>query len=283
MSQRQDTLGALRKFNEWVISGGEHQAGLPARSSSELNHSVQILIVLASQLAYDLEKLRDLWTRFEECQSDALAKLYLTRVISVLHVLHLRSKNLVTEASKGSTALQDFQQLIQLHIVDDEAAIVSVNQKLDDAREKRAQARRDLSKAQEELQGDQGFLNGFLTGISFTIYNPIQENLEKADNAIKTYNYQMRVIKNELAVLNRRTSELSAGRFILKRLENLYTTLVDYLNYLTQVETSLEESHEDVERFEGSKSSYLSRYYKRQAGKEMDELFAWIDAFKSAR
>jgi len=277
------SLSVLSEFHSWIISGGEHRAGLPLNSTKSLHHSVQSLRSGASQLAYNLEQLRDNWSRVERGQTPGLVRVFLSKIVVDLNVLHLQSDALIAEAAQSNATLQQLRELVRLHINDDRVTILQTQSSLENARKAREQARKDLSDAKKELEGSQGFLNGFLTALTFGIYNPLQENIEKANSAIMTCNNQIQVIKAQLQILNQSSEELLEGNYMLDRLNNLNGSLNEYLNFLTGAETSLKEAIEDAERSEQAQSETLGAYYKKQAGKEMNELFSWIDTFNSVR
>lgn len=272
---------ALSDFHNWLTRGGVQLAGLPVESITPLYDSVQDLRSRARQLAYDLERLKDDWLRIEQSQSKVLARIFLQRVIVGLQSLHLQSDALVSQTAKSNASLQEVRELVRLHIKDDQIKIDRANDDLAEARRQQELTRQRLREAQEQLQGDKGFWNGFLTGITFTAYNPIQENINKANEAIATYNYQLQVIKTQIIALEQSSRELKESGYMLNCLNNLDKCLVDYLNFLARAETSLQEAFEDAERFEVSQSERVGAYYQRQAGKEMNELFSWIDAFGS--
>jgi chromosome segregation ATPase len=277
----QATFIALSDFHNWFARGGAQLAGLPVESITPLYDSVQDLRSRARQLAYDLGRLRDDWLRIEQSQSKGLARILLHRVIVGLQSLHLQSNALITQAAKSNAILQEVRELVRLHIKDDQIRIDRANNDLAESRRQQEQARQRLRDAQAQLQGDKGFWNGFLTGITFTAYNPIQENINKANEAIATYNYQVQVSKSQIIALEQSLRELQESGYILDQLQSLDQGLVDYLNFLVKAETSLQEAFEDAERFESAQSERVGAYYQRQAEKEMNELFSWIDAFGS--
>lgn len=278
-----NSLAALSEFDTWVVSGGEQRAGLPSGTTAPLHTSMQMVRDRARQLAYDLEYLRNYWSRLEVGASSTLVRFYLKKVVVNLQSLHTQSDALIAEASQSRATLQGLRELVRSHIKDDEAKIPLAERNLEDARRRQEQARRDLRAAKSELQGDKGFLNGFLTGITFTAYNPLKENVDKANAAVATINREVQTIKAQIQILLQSSNELREGRYILDSLNNVNDSLNHYLNFLTKAETSLQEAHEDAERSGEVKSERLGAYYKKQAGKEMNELFSWIGIFNSVR
>ena len=61
-----------------------------------------------------------------------------------------------------------------------------------------------LQNAQNELSGGKGFWNGVATGITFGIYNPLKENLDKARGAVDRIN-------SEIKSIDRANSQLIAS------------------------------------------------------------------------
>ncbi len=277
----QTTFIALSDFHNWFTRGGAQLAGLPIESIKPLYDSVQDLRSCARQLAYNLESLRNDWLRIEQSQSKELAKIFLQRVIVGFQSLHIQSDALVSQATKSNATLQEVRELVRLHIKEDQIKIDRANNDLTESRRQQEQARQKLREAEEQLKGDKGFWNAVLTGITFTAYNPIQENINKANEAMITHNYQVQVSKSQIIALEQSSRELQESSYILERLNSLEQYLVDYLNFLVKAETSLQEALEDVERFEDAQSERVGTYYQKQAGKEMNELFSWIDAFGS--
>ncbi|MEM9163684.1 MAG: hypothetical protein AAGC54_11535 [Cyanobacteria bacterium P01_F01_bin.4] len=281
--KRKAALAALGKFNDWVVSGGEQRAGLPPGSMSPLHTSVQMVRSRARQLTHDLENLRKVWSRLAAGEASVLVMVYLKTVVVNLQSVHLQSEALIADSAQSRAILQGAREVVRSHIKDDKTNIPIAERNLEKARRRQAQARRDLRAAKSELQGDKGFLNGFLTGITFTAYNPLQENLDKANTAVATINREVQTIKSQLQILNQSSNELREGKYILDSLNNVNKSLNDYLNFLTKAETSLQEALEDTERAGETQSARLGAYYQKQAGKEMHELFSWIDVFNSVR
>lgn len=277
------TFLALRDFHDWVSSGGEQRAGLPTGSTAELHSSVQAVRTLSSQIAHDLERLQSEWNRLKQSKSSAISQLFLKRIAVDLYSLHSQSNVLITHSSQSKATLQGIRELLQLHIKEDRETVSTASRAMENARKSQAKARQDLRDAKRELEGDKGFLNGFLTGITFTIHNPVQDNIDKANRAVATINQQIREIKSQLNALNRSSAEMKEGHYLLDRLNNLNVSLTAYLNFLTRAETALGGAQANAEKGGKAKSDTLGAFYERRAGKEMTQLFAWIDIFQKVR
>jgi hypothetical protein len=146
-----------------------------------------------------------------------------------------------------------------------------------------SEARKKLRQAKAELSGEKGFLNGFLTGITFTAYNPLKDNMEKANRAVVNINSSINKSNQELQNIRLSQTELAETNYLVNSLDNVNVALAEYQNIILKVQISLQESHDDAEKISADKSQRLNKYYFKQTGKEITELLSWIPLFKTVK
>lgn len=202
-------------------------------------------------------------------------------LIAELDNLGWLTKKMLVEAADIRTKVQDVLPLVKFHLQDDEQKMAEAQKQLAAVIKSREQAIKDLNAAKAELDGEKGFWNGFLTAITFTAYNPLQANIDKANAAVSRYNASFDTRMNLINALNQHQSELVHGNTILQSLHALDSVFTDYQNSFNAAQLSLVQAHDGQAKAAGAQSPGTGNYYRQRAGKDMDELISWIGTFRS--
>lgn len=270
-------LSALRYFLGWVESGGETKAGLPAGSLAALRFAATPFESRLVALDEGVEKLDASWRKISTTDNTrvTLMRMRIQQLIDDLSELVALNKELTSEAANVRVLVQDAFKIVKYHIQYNDQQVAEGIRQLNDAQQRREQAIRELNEAKAELQGDKGFLNSFLTGLTFTAYNPIQENIDKAKAAASRINDSYATSERLVATLNLYKSELDQAHTLLRTLDTLDSVFTDYQNRLNTAQMAMDEAHDHEARVAGATSEGLATHYRQIAGHDMDSLLSF--------
>lgn len=274
---------SLKEFNDWFASGGAFRAGLQPEKLQPMDDAVLVYRTRLRQVVHDLERHQATWQRIETARTTGMATILFRKLTIGLAVLNDDVDDLLRAAAEIRAKIQSTRPMLQARIKENRGKIAAAERALEEARRKQAQARSDLQAAKKELTGDKGFWNHVATVVTLTIYNPVKENIDKLNDAVRSINETVGRTKNQIQILNRSTSELCEANHSLNSINAVNEALADYQNFLTQAQGALQGAHADAQKSAGTNSGRLGAHYRKRAEKEMTELFGWIDAFKAAR
>lgn len=271
------SLLALRKVKDWLVSGGEYRVGLPPGSLDDLKDAVLVFGPQLQLLDDQLIKVRGRWQGLDATGGDSPSTVQ-AFVIEICQ-LDVFSRAVIGQAAYVRVKADEALNLVRLALQDYPGKVTEAENQLTAAKRDRDQAFRDLDAAKAELEGDKGFWNGVLTGLTFTAYNPLQDNINKANDAIARINNSFGVIQNRINALNQTTAELHESERLLADLYALDLGLTDYENDLNSVQMTVGQACADEAKYAGAHSAGVASYYRQRAGKEMDSLLGWIGVF----
>lgn len=280
---------ALGKLEQWLAAGGEQQAALPPGSLADLQSATRRFKGRVVGLQSDLSAIREQWAQLDvpdpACDGlrdpDCSTRDRVNHLIGDLARVDQATSEMIGEAAEDRVKVEEARSLVRTYIEEDRQAIAAGEIQLQAARQRMDQAYADLEDAKAQLSGEQGVLNGFLTGISFGIYNPLQENLDKARAAVARYNDEFNTINAQIAAIQRHQSELEAGHEAIEALITLDEAFTGYQNTLTNAHTILSEAYANETHARDAATEGAASYYRRRAGSEMEQLLAWIDIFQA--
>jgi hypothetical protein len=274
-------FSSLKYYNNWYYGGGEQRGGLPLNSMLNLNNLVVNFRGSLNQIVSDLQTMKSNWLRIESSQS-GMTNALLSKFVPDLASMVSQANALVTQASHGTVLVEEANTIVKAHILEDQTQQAQAIADRDRAKEGMRVAKIQLEAAKAELRGSKGFLNGFLTGVTFSAYNPIKENIDKQNKAINSYNVNLINANNSINTLQRAQNELIEEQKTLSQLTFMSTAFVYFQNHLSNAENSLSIGHDEAEKAIATSNNRLGAYYREKAGKEMRQLFGWIDSFTAA-
>ncbi len=274
-------FASFQQFNKWYSSAGEARIGLPAGSTIDLDRVIRDYRARVKQITFELKHLQSDWNRLAVAKSEGVVTAYLKEVITHLLTTESQATELVTVSAEGKVRTIAAESLVEMQTKATDARIVTLNAEIVATQAAQVTARESLRQAQDELKGDKGFLNGFLTGITFTIYNPLQENIDKANTAVSTINQKLQQQKDLSRQLAQTQAVLAETRTLVQQLRSIDVAFRDFLNQLTQTKSSLVAAHTSVVNLSNTSSESLGNWYFQRTDKNMQEIFGWIDSFSS--
>lgn len=273
---------ALRDFLGWLRAGGEQRAGLSPGSLSALGTAMEKFTMRVQLLLSDLERLQYDWTSLRSETTAIVVKLKIGMIGNKLDRLRLLGEQAGKELADSRQEVFRALTLVQLDMDEGKKDLAKIESQLQTAQQKLAQSQSDLAAAEAELNGEKGFWNGLATGITFGIYNPVKQNIDKANTAVANYNAELRTIESRRNDLSRITSELNNGQTLLQSLISLDTLFTDYQNSASVAQRTLANADKNEEAAAAARTEGAANYYYRRAGKDMEALIRWIEIFKAA-
>jgi|GEM_PF-2564904 len=272
---------SLTDYNFWYSGGGEQRAGLPHQSMLELHQHILGFRGQLNQAAVTLISLQNSWSRIESSQS-AMTDALINKLIPDLSALSAQTQILVSSALGGSILVEKANTLVNAHLEEDRQQLTKAFEAKQRAEEGMRLAQISLAAAKAELRGDRGFLNGFLTGITFSAYNPVQENINRANRAINDYNANLVMAQTAIVTSQRTQAELTEETRTLSQLAFLRSAFVSFQNQLSEAQNALARGYNSAEKTLKAQNNTLGEYYREQAGQQMRQLFGWADSFRAA-
>jgi hypothetical protein len=276
-------FNSVKRFSDWYRHGGEYKAGLPHGSVAKLQNLVVEFRNGLTQNLIDLELLKRDWDKVVNSNNNKVVTVHYKKFVLKLMNIHSEVADLLKKGSIVRVEVNSLRPLLKAHIQQvnnkknvSELEVLALQGALSEARKK-------LRQAKAELSGEKGFLNGFLTGITFTAYNPLKDNMEKANRAVVNINSSINKSNQELQNIRLSQTELAETNYLVNSLDNVNVALAEYQNIILKVQISLQESHDDAEKISADKSERLNKYYFKQTGKEITELLSWIPLFKTVK
>jgi hypothetical protein len=271
---------SLALYNQWYASGGEQRSGLPQKSMEALNYHIFSFRSNLMNVVDELERMKRDWIKIETSKS-ILANAYLSHFIPTMAAMTSQANNLVIMSAEGTVLVERADTIVKTRLVENQRKLTKVIADKARATEGMRVALINLKAAKAELSGDKGFLNGFLTGLSFTAYNPVKENIDKQTNAINSYNTNLTIANAAIQVAQRTQKELGEKQKTLLQLHTMRKVFVHFSNDLSEAENALSLGTKSADRAVAAKNKTLGHYYKERAGNQMYRVFGWIDSLQA--
>lgn len=267
-------------FLRWLDSGGPDRAGLPPGSMDALRRSTRRFLGDVVDLCSRTAAVADAWSRVSGLDDAALitASPTLLELLGTLNGASSAAMNsAVATKVQVTTALADVDRSIQAA----QRRQPKLQTDLEQAQQRLQAAQADLQNAQNELNGGKGFWNGVATGITFGIYNPLKENLDKARGAVDRINGEIKSITDQQLLIASAQQELEQKRQVLEVLGLMDQTVTNFQNSVNQAHDPLSRARENFEKSGGRALSALVKFDLRRARNAMADLSLWMPTFNS--
>ncbi|MEN2284463.1 hypothetical protein AAGF08_20125 [Algoriphagus sp. SE2] len=276
MTTIKNAVNLLQSFSDWSKSGGEQRAGLPSGSSTKIDETDAQMIYRSSSLQNQIQQIKSTWAQLTsgsetpEVLNRTLTKKLLLQLDDSIHT----SNTLMEQAVILKADLQPFQTIAKNQIKEVKKQILNSNSQKQSAEMALALARTQYNQARSELEGGKGFGNGFLTGLTLGIYNPVKKNLDKAKNAVATRNNQIAIINRQIQLYQTADSELNQCQNLLSKMFQLDIVITGFENLLNKIGTNFQAAFDHEEKAITTSNEKVAAYYQRLVGKDMTGLFA---------
>jgi|GEM_PF-2498737 len=259
-------------FDAWLAGDGEARAGLPRGTTAPLVVNLSVLRGTMAAVHSNLDMVDAGWRDVvgENAVRDAIG--------SVL--LHLSSASTLLDhgekqAMAVSVSVNQTYRVLETHMQEDARDIEQARATIDTANRRITAANAERRAARAELEGWNGFGNGFLTSITLGIHNPVKENLDKAELALARATQERRRAEIALESLETHRRELAASRDAVARIHGVDRIVTALANDVGKGLMLLTAAHNAAQRSEARAGTALGRIYVDRAKPAMDKVVAW--------
>ncbi len=239
-------------------------------------HSV---LAAGALLKDDLEQLSHCWQQLKNPNlAPPLAQLYFRQLVAELAAIQHESQQLRQFSAQLHTLTQEALPPMQNRSQQLGAQIRKLESENQEHQQALEKAQAEYNRAKAELSGDKGFLNGFLTGVSFGIYNPIKKNLETQKKAIHTINMAISQIRTAQVELEQNRTQLDTVTKLALKVTDVSTHLIDLENAANAAYAKAQEAAREEARIQGA-SPRAAEYYTQHFDQDIDALLAWQSCF----
>jgi hypothetical protein len=279
------SLASVRDYEVWFQGGGPAKAGIPIAEFAPLTVQVHQFRGRAKMFAAHLGEALDLWSGMPTGGTqlgDNAVKANLGLLAVRLALANSDATELLRQAGTMKANVQVVYGVIERYARADAAAVQVANIQLQAYETQRAARTADYNAARAELEGGEGFLNGFLTGVTLTIYNPAKDNMDRARNAIADINASINGYNSQIAIINARQAEIRNSALATARIEKVDSSVVQCQNALNGAQPDLLDALSKLENADQQTRARVVQIYIGRAKPAMDTLGLWKAAFADA-
>lgn len=270
-----DPLLALPAFAAWCREGGPSRAGMGTTDFAQLDRGVTAVRHLAGVTHDELADVARIWSRLSQAESPAAARSHVARLLLELNELTSSCDALMSQATETSVEAERTVARVDAHHSETARTRARCESALNEVRRAHAEADRKYAEARRELSGEKGVLNGFLTGLTLSIYNPVKENLDKAKVARVKAMMAIQVEQVQLRILRQVDAELRGSRSAIQAIVGVGGAITELQNAANAAQTSMSSASDWLNRSERVSISELVERFRTTAGTHLHELFAW--------
>ena len=264
MSQVKNTIRSLREFNQWMSRGGESRAGLPSGTLRNLDNEIRSYRVEITEFHLRLRRIRDFWAKMTDSRkSNTVAKVFAQKFLSDLKEIDPMGEDLVQDAADIGIEAVRKQGLVDRHLKEDASQLTQAEIQLQQSRMMLMLARIEKQRAEAELNGSKGFLNGFLTGITFGIHNPLKANLDRRTNAVNNINRQIHQQQELVQRIKAQKAELEQSSSVFTKLDDLDAIMVNCKNLISNIDREMEEAIDHEQRVQNTGNQRVADIYRK--------------------
>jgi hypothetical protein len=277
-----DPLMALPLFNEWYRGGGPSRSGMSIDEFCDLDEQVAKLRRELSVVDNALLDAGKAWDSLMSASVEGAARAASERLVGVLGSLLAHLESLMTQASATGVQTQSTDALVEVKLDREAAECAAAETALAQARRDYDAAALEYRNAIEELKGFSAFKNGFLTGITLYIHNPVKTNRDRARKAVASANEALARQQDLLAQSKQCRTELAELRGALARLAGLKTAVSQIQNAANASHLQAAEAQTWLQRSRKVSAGAIATRFRENAETALSELFAWHEPLAQA-
>lgn len=278
------SLSSVRDYDAWVQSGGVARTGIPDQNFQPVNINIHVFRGLGSMFVMQLAGINEMWEKLSldggnTPRGDNIVRAFLGALAARLSAATAAAGALQGQAGVLKATVQMLYGVIERYMRADADAIQNAEVEkigLDAVRITQVAL---YNAARSELEGDKGFLNGFLTGLTAGAYNPVKENMDRAQKALESANASISRINSLLATIRTRQAEMQASAQAVTRIEGVDSSVVQCQNVLNGAQRTLADALTKIEHADEATRAAVMRIYLNQATPIMATLREWQSAF----
>lgn len=277
------SVEAAHKLAAWLAAGGERAAGLPPGALARLHEALARFEATLGPFPESLSRACEAWRPIAGPTGGAAVGPAIAAFAAALDAAAALGEKLLADAAEARVRAEEAAALLEAHVRQDDARVPALEAAVALSRERAERAEQALRAARAELAGNRGFRNGFLTGLTFGIYNPLKANLRKAQAALDQIHAELQVGSAQLQALVTCQAERRQCAATLEVVGRTGSELAECQGCLNAARVAAQAAARDEARAvaEG-RSASTAGYYRERVGGDMARLATWNDAFAIA-
>lgn len=278
MAQMAQTFQGIVDFHAWLAGGGEARTGLDRGTFAVLSNNMIRFQATAAHLGALLDEIAAAW---RDVEGDNSIKAALESVLADLADTRQAGQQGVTDAMSVKVSANEIYGVIGRHETSNQREIVKLNSSIQAATRRITQERAKVKAARAELRGEKGFLNGFLTGLTLGIHNPVKQNIDRINASIANITTQKLLNQQRARQLRTFGGELRASQRAVEKITGIDRSMSDFQNSLVDLSPLVETAYTKLNRAEHGTSRRVVDVYLKKAKPKMAELLSWRDQFRA--
>jgi hypothetical protein len=264
-------------FRAWLTSGGAERAGLQRQSLNALGQLTDALLTDVALLCQGVYDVNSMWA--ESAGRGNLPLVTVTKISSQLKRLAGQTAGTMAVAAESKSLVAQTLSTVNAKIAEDERRLGDLRTQQEQADRRMNDARAALQQAQNELNGNKGFWNGIATGITFGIYNPLKENVDRANAAIAAIRSEQAAIQTQQQSIGQADQEVAGKRALIERLATMDGTITAFQNTVHTASKSVDAAADHLSSANDARSPAVIALFLRRTNEDMAALTAWIGKF----
>ncbi|MDI4666490.1 hypothetical protein K9U40_19485 [Xanthobacter autotrophicus] len=271
-------MNEISAYEQWIAEGGPSRAGLAPELFAKFSALLPILKNELHELRAALvpSALRH-WSLVDATPPPGgnLMHVLLVELAQKLSAARDASNRCLSVSLRASSEATDLSGTVQRAIDDDLRSVEEANRQIEMLGALRTGHEAALRAARQQLEGGEGFKNGFLTAISLGIHNPVKANMDAANQAIARINAEAAIANATAMAARVHQSEVVASQHILQRINALHGFLIDRHNDLNVGVGLIESALPQIARADETTRESLRQIYCSRARPAMQRLALW--------
>lgn len=272
----------IRDFRGWQAGGGVSRAGLLPHHFAALDHELTFFLSSAKEAGYEMRNATALWHSLgvDQRVGDNVLFATLPKLISALGQAQNDVSSVIHYSGRVQSEAVSVSGTVDRHRQADTQAVLNLRQSLKNLQEYRRREIVKLNAAKAELEGSQGFLNGFLTGVTLGIHNPVKENRDAAKAAVARHNASIVQTNHNHQLISTRLGEIDGCKSVLIKLNNISRSVIACRSTVNAATIDLTNALQDMAKTEGKRAATTKIYLKR-AKSNLAKVASWGDLFRN--
>lgn len=270
MNPLSQSLNFIKTYISWYNTGQEQQTGLSITPFLDLYTGSTSILNQLSMINHTINAFHNSWENFVQnplLNMASLFELYLTK-------LQQEVNDLISSASVVKSNAENLSSTVSTQINNLNTQIQTYTYQYQMAQNEYNNAINQYNDAESQLSGSKGFLTGFLTGISFGIYNKVKIEMNAANDAKNNAQASMNASQQAMSNLNNSRNALNSCIASLSELDTLMTGLTDLQNATNASTAACKQGAIDEHNAANAFDSEVNKIFVKLANPPIQSLFA---------
>ena len=278
MSQITQSISSLKIYVTWYNSGQEQQTGLDIDPFTVLNSGSTSALNQLTIINSVIMSFKSSWNQFIQNPVTNMASVF----EQDLTLLKQEVDALIATASGTKSDAENLVSAISTQINNLNIAIQNYDDQYQQAQNDYNDAVNQYNDANSQLSGGQGFLSGFLTGITLGVYNKVKQEMDAANNAKNNAQASMNNIQQALANSNSAQNALNSCISTLNELNDLMAGLTDLQNGVNSTDSACKQGAIDEHNAANANDKVVIDVFIKLANTQVQTLISLGDDINSS-